>query len=354
MMHEEIDICVMGDGSRKITNVLEALSNSSKSKGLSKIPGILYRLNGEVVQTQSDSIFKKGIDLDALPFPARHLLPNDKYKTVISNRHPITSMLSSMGCPFHCIYCDTSYKTVARDPNRVVQEMEYCNKKLGIKEILFYDETFTLNKERVFSICDLLVNKGLDLTFSIRTRADTVTEELIQQLAKAGCVRINYGIESGNQKVLENIRRNIPLEQIKNAIEWTKKYGIQAFGFFMIGCPGDDYKTINETIDFAVSLSLDYVQFNKLTLVPNSELYHRVKDMTQIDYWDEYTKGNFGIVETMPRYGVNVSDEMLDSMLKRAYKRFYYRPRFILKQLSGIRSPKQLIKLGEAALNILK
>ena len=354
MMHNEIDVCVIGDGSQKLINVVKELSNSCKPNGLDKIQGILYRSNDEVVQTKSDSTFKKKIDLDALPFPARHLLPNDRYKTVISKRHPITSMLSSMGCPFMCVYCDTNYHVVMRNPDMVVKEMEYCNKQLGIKEILFYDETFTLNNKRAFAICDLLIKRGLDLTFSIRTRADTVTEELVQQLAKAGCIRINYGIESGNQNVLKNIKRNIPLQQIKNAVAWTKKHGIDAFGFFMIGCPGDDYKTINETIDFALSLDLDYAQFNKLTLVPNSELYHRVKEKAGIDFWDEYTKGDFDIVKTMPRIDVHVDDKELDSLLKRAYKRFYYRPRLILRQLFNIRSHKEFIKLSKSALTIIK
>ncbi len=354
MEHKEIDICVIGDGSRRLIDILEVLSNSHKENGLNNIMGILYRSNGEIHQTESMTDIMGTIDLDNLPLPARHLLPNDRYKTVISDRTPITSMLSSSGCPFKCVYCDTRYSVVMRDPGKVVNEMEYCNMEHGIKEILFYDETFTLNRKRAVSICDLLIEKNLDLTFSIRTRANTVDEDLIKKLAEAGCVRVNYGIESGNQGILKNLNRNIPLEEIKKAVYWTRKHGIKAFGFFMIGCPGDNHKTINETINFALSLDLDYVQFNKLTLVPNSELYIRVKELNQIDYWDEYTKGNFDIVKTMPRCNVDVTDKELDRLLKKAYLRFYYRPKFIIRQLLNIKSPGQFLKLFKAALGILR
>ena len=122
----------------------------------------------------------------------------------------------------------------------------------------------------------------------------------------------------------------------------------------MIGCPGDNHKTINETINFALSLDLDYVQFNKLTLVPNSELYIRVKELNQIDYWDEYTKGNFDIVKTMPRCDIDVTDKELDRLLKKAYLCFYYRPKFVIRQLLNIKSPGQFLKLFKAALGILR
>ena len=219
--------------------------------------GIGYREGEKIILTATQPPIPKDYKL---PFPARQLLPNEKYFTVISKRSPITSFLSSSGCPFSCIYCDIDRNVILRDPLDVVKEIEECVYKFGIKEIMFYDETFTLDKKRVHKICDEIIKRKIDIVWGMRTRVDCVDRELIFKMAKAGCIRANLGIESGDEEMLKFIKKYIPLGQIRKAVKWCNEAGMDVFGYFMMGLPNETRETIKKTIEFSKQLDLDYIK----------------------------------------------------------------------------------------------
>ena len=353
LTHKDIDIIAIGDAWETLPELIKTVENNGD---LSSVRGIGFRdKDGNIVLTPPA---KKMDSWENVPFPARDLLPNRLYSTIISTMRPSTIMMTAMGCPYKCAYCDTPIRTVYRTARDVVDEIEECVSKYGIKEINFYDETFTINQNRAFEICDEIIKRGLNkkMVFTIRTRADCVTEEIIKRLAQAGCARINFGVESASEELTKKLKRNLSLDAVRNAVSWTKKYGkiygIQAFGFFMIGFPDETREDIKKTINLAISLDFDYVQFTKLTPLPNTQLYYDLRNETGFDYWKEYTLGKIPANETLKVTSCKVPPEELDELLKYAYRRFYFRPRLILNRLKNIKSFTELKELTASALAV--
>lgn len=346
LTHKAIDFGVIGDGWETLPELLEALQNN---KDLSKVRGICYRKDGKVIVTEERP---KNISLEDVPFPARDLLPLDKYDTVLSKERPITTMITALGCPFRCTYCCTDRNLRVRSAEHIVAEIEECVKKYGIKEIEFYDETFTTDKKKVFRILDLIEEKNLKFLWSVRTRADCVNKEMIDRMAKAGCIRINYGIESGDERISKSIGRNIPLDTIRNAVNWSKQAGITVFGFFMIGLPGETKESIEKTLNLMLELDLDFIQLNKFIPTPNSKIYEDIKRDTGQDFWSDYTLGKVTLDDFKRTY-LDMSNEELDKYLEKGYKQFYYRPTYIIKKMIKIRSFREFKRLASGAISLL-
>jgi radical SAM superfamily enzyme YgiQ (UPF0313 family) len=345
LSYDCIDYGVIGDGWETLPELLNALNNK---KPLSDIKGLCFRKDGEVITTEKRP---KTVGLESVPFPARDLLPNDKYDTVLSKKCPITTMITALGCPFRCTYCCTDTVIRSRSAKHIVSEIEECINRYGIKEIVFYDETFTIDKARIFQVLDLIEEKKLSFLWSIRTRADCVTKEMIDRMAKLGCIRINYGIESADESILKSIKRNIPLSVIKNAVRWSREAGITVFGFFMIGLPDETKQTVEKTINLMLELDLDFVQLNKFVPIPGSEVYEQIKNETGEDFWRDYTLGKVNLEDFKP-YKINLTPQKLDHYLEKGYKAFYYRPKYIWRKLIAVRSFKELYRMASAALSL--
>jgi radical SAM superfamily enzyme YgiQ (UPF0313 family) len=343
LTHSCIDYGVIGDGWETLGELLNTLKNK---KDLSLIKGICFRKNGEAVVTEPR---EKHISLKDVPFPARDLLPNNRYNVILSKRRPITSMISALGCPFRCTYCCTDTKLRTRPVEHIVDEVEECIRRHNIREIEFYDETFTVDKEKVFHFLDLIDKKDLHFLWSIRTRADCVTKEMLARMARAGCIRVNYGVESGDEGILKSIKRNIPLIKIKEAVRWSKEAGITVFGFFMIGLPGDDRHSIEKTLNLILELDLDFMQLNKFVPIPGSEIYEGIKKATGYDFWRDYTLGKAGL-DSLKTDRPGVSPEELNDYLEKGYRAFYYRPRYIWQKLISVRSFNELRRMASAAI----
>jgi anaerobic magnesium-protoporphyrin IX monomethyl ester cyclase len=197
-----IDYGIIGEGEETVVELVDTIENN---KPVNNILGIAYKENNEI-KINPARIVK---DLDSIPMPARHLLPMDKYNSVIS-LHPMTTMMSSRGCPFHCGFCfkgETDKVLRLRNPIKVVDEMEYVVKQYKVKEIMFYDDTFTWNKKHVEDICHEIIKRGLKIKWEAPTRVNTVTEELLELMKKAGCRRLRYGVESGDSQPFSSILR---------------------------------------------------------------------------------------------------------------------------------------------------
>jgi radical SAM superfamily enzyme YgiQ (UPF0313 family) len=346
LTHECLDYGVVGDGWETLPELLEGLE---QKKDLTEIKGLVFRKDGEVVFTGERP---KTTSLEDVPFPARDLLPNEKYDMVASKAKPLSIMITALGCPFRCTYCCTDTKLRARSAEHIVAEVEECINRYGIKEIEFYDETFTVNKKTMKRFLDLIEEKGLKFNFSIRTRVDCVDKDLLQRMAKNGCIRANFGIESGDEDVLRATNRNMSIDSIRQSVKWAKDAGIMTFGFFMIGLPQDTKESIEKTLKLMLELDLDFMQLNKFTILPNSEMYEEYKKETGEDFWREYTLGNVTLDDFKRTY-LQVTEEELDKYLERGYRSFYYRPRLILKKLLAVRSFSELRILASGAFAIL-
>ena len=284
---------------------------------------------------------------------ARHLLPNDRYTTVMTRKWPITIMLSALGCPLRCAYCDVpAGRYEARSSGHVVEEIAECVERFGIREILFQDETFTLNRTRVLEICELIRSRSLEVDWSIRARPDYLDREVLRAMKGAGLSKINLGIESGNPEVLKRMNRDIPLDRVRRAVAWTKEEGITTLGFFIIGFPGETAGDIEDTIRFALELDCDFIQVNKMVPQPPSPVYRELVERTGIDYWREYTLGNSAILKALPGIGSDFDPETLDRIQRKFFRRYYYRPGYVIKRLKKIGSFRELKGLSQAALAI--
>lgn len=346
LTHECIDYGVVGDGWETLPELLEALE---VNRNLKDIKGLVYREDGMIVMTETRP---KTVSLEDVPFPARDLLQNDKYDTVLSKARPITIMITALGCPFKCTYCCTDTNLRARSAEHIVAEVEECVNRYGIKEIEFYDETFTVNKKKMNRFLDLVEQKKLEFYWSVRTRVDCVDKQLLGRMSENGCIRINFGIESGDEDVLKAINRNMSIDTIREAVRWSKEAGIMTFGFFMIGLPQDTKESIGKTLDLMLELDLDFMQLNKFTMLPNSEIYEDYKKETGMDFWRDYTLGKVTL-DDLKRDYLQITDEELDEYLERGYRQFYYRPKYILKKLIAVSSFREFKRLASGAISLL-
>lgn len=330
------DFGVIGEGENTIVELIDRLGDDPYG-----IDGIAYSKNGEVVINRMRNAIK---NLDDIPFPARHLLPDLRlYRPNAQNykRLPTTTMITSRGCPYGCIFCDKAvfgrtYRT--HSPEYVVNEMEMLISKYKINEVWLIDDTFTLNNKRVEDICGLIIDRGLDISWSCLGQVNTVNPKMLNMMAKAGCWLISYGIESGNQNVLDYIQKNITLKQVKNAIEWSNNVGIETKGFFMLAHPIDTIKTIDDTINFAKSLSLDQAIFTVTTPLPNTKLYDYAIEnkLLSAKEWSSFSMLN-------PTFIPNgLTEDILKNKLKEGYHKFYFRLGYITRQIFKTRSLSDL------------
>jgi len=329
-----VDFIIKGEGEERINLLIGYLDGRRKEE---ELDGIVFRKNGKII----DLPVKKYVtNLDELPFPARELISVKKYSDFLESRQkPATTMITSRGCPFNCIYCSKPiFGNVCRlrSPENVLAEIEQLKEKYGIKEIIFYDDTFTLNRERVLKICNLLIDKKMDIKWKCETRVNLIDEELLGKMKEAGCYLVAFGVESGNQRILNILKKGITLEQVKKAVESAKKVGIETLGYFMIGVPGETEKEIDETIDFAKDLDLDFAQFSIATAFPGTELYQIARSQNKLPKdWSN----SFYALGKEPNVSLcGVSIEKLSEYSKKAYRSFYLRPNFIFKKIKKIKS----------------
>jgi anaerobic magnesium-protoporphyrin IX monomethyl ester cyclase len=291
-------------------------------------------------------------DINLAPFPARHLLDNSLYFSFISKYKNFSCFLTSRGCPYKCIFCEQGSKPFrARTPKNVVDELEICVNEQGIRELDFFDSSFTIRKDRVIAICDEIQRRKLDIVWAARTRVDCINDDVLRAMRSAGCTRIYYGIESGNREVLATLKKSTSFEMYRDVIRRTRANDIHSFGYFMVGNPYEDDATVRQTIRLALSLDLDYAQFSKVTPMPATEMYTLLLEATGRDYWREHIEA--GIDDDIPRPLCDMTDAEIQRYTRLAYLRFYYRPRFIARTLSRMRSREEFTRSVKTAWQML-
>jgi len=335
LAYPEVDYGITHEAEIALPQMLTAITGG---KDLSQIRGVTYRQpDGTVVVTPKAA----DVDVNAAPFPARHLLDNSIYYSFISKYKNFSCFITSRGCPYKCIFCEQGSKAFrARTPDNVCDELEICVKEQGIRELDFFDSSFTIRKDRVIAICEEIQRRKLDIVWAARTRVDCISDDVLSAMQRAGCTRIYYGIESANREVLSTLKKSTSLEMYRDVVSRTKKYGIHTFGYFMVGNPYETDATVRQTIRLALSLDLDYAQFSKVTPMPATEMYTLLVKETGRDYWQEHIEQ--GIDEDIPRPLCDMTDEEIQRWTRLAYLRFYYRPKYMARALGRMKSPDEL------------
>lgn len=344
----EVDFLILGEGEITLAQLLDNLNNPGVLK---ETPGLVFK-DKEIIRTKAPAFIE---NLDEIPPPARELVPFQKYSSVIAKRSPVTTMITSRGCPYKCLFCDRPHlgkKFRAHSPKYVVDEMELCT-QLGIFEILVYDDTFTISRQRVLDICDEIIRRRLKIGWDIRARVDTVDPEMLAKLKKAGCERIHFGVEAGTEEILKVLRKGITLEQARAAFKMAKKAGIATLAYFMIGSPGETRTHILKTIDFAKSLKADFVHVTITTPFPATDLYRLgLKKGIFNDFWAEFAANPRP--DFRPAYWNEfIKSDELEELLVKAYKSFYLRPGYLVKKIFALRSWEELKKKARAGLKVL-
>lgn len=347
----EVDFIVLGEGEKIFCDLLNALE---KGSDLSRIKGIGYKDGDRLAISPPDSLLN---DLDCLPHPKRDLLPLHDYSSILSKGSCVTTLISSRGCPFQCIFCDRPHlgkKFRHHSARYVVDEMKMC-RELGIEEIIFYDDTMTINRDRVMEICRLLKEGKINLMWDVRAHINTVDKDMLREMARAGCIRIHYGIESGNQRVADVLRKNIRLDRVREVFRETKRLGIETLGYFIIGNPTETREEIRDTIRFAREIDPDYVHISVMTPFPGTYLYRMglEQGILPYDYWKQYAANPDPAFIPMV-WEENFTREELNEMLIKAYKDFYKRPGYIIKRLLKMRSWKETYHKVKAGIRLLK
>lgn len=332
----ELDAAIAGEAEESFAAFINAVYKDGEYR--KDMPGVIVKgLNTAARPVISDP--------DALPFPARGLLPGRLYRHPLFGGQVVATMISSRGCPYNCIFCDKSVsgnKWRPRSPEKVLDEIENIVKGQGVKCIIFYDDLFTLDPDRVIAICKGIIERGLDITWKCEGRVNLVNEEMLEWMRKAGCRIIAYGVETPHQQGLDFLRKGVKAGQISDAFTRTREAGIETLAYFIMGIPVETFEEELETINFAIKIKADYAQFATLSPFPGSELYELAIEKGWYREVPAIGPGEQGL-----RRPVIITQEWTEDKLReivnRAYKRFYFRPGYLLKRTLSTRSAGQLI-----------
>jgi radical SAM superfamily enzyme YgiQ (UPF0313 family) len=290
---------------------------------LERLQGIAYRQSDDVKITEDADPLK---DYDSMPIPAFDLLPSiEPYYVTAPAGKPFSILYTSKGCPFKCSFCTvagTEWKP--RSADRIVEELRYLKRSYELRTASFFDETFTLDKKRAVKLSQALIEERLDIDWYCNTRAHLVDRELLTIMRKAGCRGISYGIESGSQKILDSASKHITIEQARNAIVWAKEAGIKTFCSFILGLPGEDWGTVQETIRFVKETLPTSAQFNVAVPYPGTKLYEQVygdDGAKELDFRKLFQDSAIAGTESLKPADLNRARQM-------AYRSLYFNPRW--------------------------
>ena len=325
-----LDAVVMGEYEYPLLDLIQKGPNKN-------IQGIAYRKNNngnsEIIVNEKQI---PPTNLDDMPFPARDLMPNSKYFDPIL-KNPFTYIVSGRGCPFRCTFCNWpqvlwghEYRT--RSSQNVVKEIQDIENNYDFKSFLFNDDTFTVDKPHAMSVSEEMIKQKTNIDWACYTRADMADEELLKTLRKAGCFLLKCGVESGNQEVLNLMKKGNKINKIKEGIKKMKDNGFHVHATFIFGMPGETEKSIQQTIDFSKELDPTTVQFSTAIPYPKTEFYQYLEDKGYLDNknWEDS-------LPMQPTYQYpELSKDDLKTAVKKAYRSYYFRGKYVKIGVNGL------------------
>jgi len=317
-----VDVVVMGEGEYTMLELVQTLEEG----------GDLSQVRGIALENHVNPPRPLITDMDALPFPARHLLPMDHYK-MLNMKTGMATMITTRGCPMQCSFCASAAlhgpKLRRRSPENVVDEMEHLVRVHDVGVIAFMDDTFTLNHRLVEAICDEIQKRDLEVFWGCTARVDTLYDELLEKMREAGCITLFLGVESADQQMLDSTSKNITIEKIRQAFQLSKKHKIRTIASVVLGMPGDTKESIKRTVNFVRELNPSYAVFSLATPYPGTRFYKESveKNLIKVKDWSKYTLIS-PVLDT-----VDCSLEELKKLQYKAFRNFYLRPGYLLRQV---------------------
>jgi len=346
----EIDFLLLGEGEYNFVNLVYALS---KGDDLRTVDGLVFKDKDKKII----KVGKPGYidDINAIPFPAFDLLPFDRYYSAIGTGNTVGTICSSRGCPYECTFCCKPYRTYRiRTPDNIISEMElYYN--LGIREFFFFDDMFNITSQRVIDIAEAILTSGMKIIWSFRGRVDQVNLDMLKVAKKSGCRQILFGVETATDEGLRLIKKRINTKQVIEAVNLTKKMGLETNTNWIIGfAHHKSRQDVVDLIDFAIKVGSDYAQFNILIPYSGTEIFDEGvrKGVLDGDFWRNYTI-NPAPHALIPIWDEYLSREELSELLRMCYTRFYFRPGKILLNLTRIKNIRHLKNKIRGALVLL-
>lgn len=343
----ELDSVIKGEPEKSALDLANALESGSD---LSGVKGISYKKGKEIIHNENQPFIE---DLDSLPFPARDLIHNERYVMPFSNR-PYTLLVASRGCTHHCIYCTArqyyGQHLRMRSAANVVDEAEEIINKFGIKDITMWSDTFTLNRDFVVAVCNEIIKRGLKFNWMANSRVDRVDYEMLKLMKKSGCTILSFGVETGVQEILNNIRKGTTTEQAQEVFKWTRELGIETIAHVVLGLPGENKETVKKTIKFIKKINPDFAQFYCAIPFPGTEYYDLAKSKGWITTqdWTKY-EINQPIVSTP-----QLSEEQLRKAKDKAFLAFYLRPTYIIRTFLHLKNLRELPILIRQGFNFFR
>ncbi len=336
-----IDFLIRGEGELTVVEMMEA--NLHSTEKLSNIRGLSFKKDERQIHNPDRPLIK---NLNTIPFPDRSMLPYRKYFAASAKENPCTSLITSRGCPYKCIFCSNIFNYPRfRSPQNIVDEIELILDRLQLKDIEFLDSTFNLKKQLVLEVCKEIRKRRLDFSWRCICRVDLIDREILQHLKAAGCYLVTYGVESGSDRVLKILQKGFTVSKVKQAFKMTKEIGLETHGLFMVGVPGETQQEIKQTLTLSKKLGPDYAQFFITTPIPGSKLF----DLALKNGWlNEIKNLNYyellGVQKPVMKIP-NLTQKEILQFHKRAIQQFFFRFRYILKFLAKImKEPRRFIK----------
>lgn len=343
---KSVDYAISGEFEFVLPNLLNSIQNNT----ISVTKGIYYWSNNDLIHNKYEFFDD---NLDIVPFPARDLMNNGLYKRPDSGETTATINISR-GCPSECIYCLSPIvngkKIRKRSVKNVIDEIQECVEKYKIRSFFFKADSFTHDNKYIFEICKEIKSRNLQISWAANSRVDKINENLLEEMKTAGCWLIVFGIESGNEETLKNIKKNITKENIINSVKIAKDIGFKTLGFFMMGFPWERTSHINDTINFMTKLDLDFIDINICLPYKNTELYEMTTNLLNESF--KYTGHDYF---TNPAIGTLflTKDEIL-KFKKKGIIKFYLRPKYIVKSFMSIKKPRVFLNYSIRGIKLLK
>jgi len=331
---------------QELVNTLNRQGLLTAAGGLETIQGLVWRQGKEIVANPERPLIQ---NLDDLPLPLHHLLPLDKYRIPMV-KGPYSFVVTSRGCPGGCTFCIkhvTYGRSVRlRSPENILEELLLLH-RLGVHDVNMYTDLFTVDREQVVGLCELILETGLNLRWTCNSRVDFVDEELLRLMARAGCWTISWGLESGSAEILRRVHKGTNPAQAEQALRWARAASIRNWGYFIIGLPGETEETIRQTIRFAKALPLDIALFHIAAPYPGTPFYHEVLANGWFragTRWEEVDMDRSTVLDYP-----NLSAEQLEYWQRRAFREWAFRPEPIwtfLKSINSLAVLRSAVEIG--------
>ena len=352
---ENFDAGIAGEGEEAM---LELADRLMRNDGIEDVRGAVFRENGKVRVNERRLPIK---NLDSLPFPARQLLNIPLYKGQSHRGFSrgflnITEIMTSRGCPNRCIFCASDVvmggSVRFRSADSVKREIAQCVERYSFNHFTVSDDTFTLKEDRLYDICDEFARRRI--SWNCNARVWPLSRKMLSKMAKSGCKGISFGVESGSPRILKLIKKNVTIEQIREAFAWSKEAGIKLVeANIIIGShPSETKEDISMTQALLSSISPDIVMISVMVPYPGTEVYNIMREKRLL--FDGKRWDSFVLFGKKPSWRTeNFDPEKLVSLQKKMIRRFYFRPLYILKRLAGIRNPKEMVYWIRGGLDFL-